>query len=145
MSLANSSITRWPVCYQGSNFLYTQSNSCSNMGSDMRLSGGVPGGPAQEKCSSLLLNAGDKLVKADDFWTAVASPEHDPCGWPFMECVADCSLPSNPAAKSWTVAANGSVMDPALQLPVGCTDSGTDCSTQQVMKDPRVANQIAAM
>lgn len=147
--------TRDLICYPGSSFLYTHANDCQDMPSDMRLSNSVPGG--SDKCDLVVGGGGTggtfvpgakngTFVAADDFWAAVVSYEHDPCGWPFMECVADCSLPSDISTKGWTVSAvNQSVMDPNLGLPVGCTDPGSPCSTQKVMKDPKVANLIGAM
>jgi len=148
-SLTGVNTTRAPVCYPGSSFMYAHSNDCEAMSSDMRLSDLTPGGAGMDKCATPIGAAAsgvsDKLVKADDLWSASVSYEHDPCGWAFVECVADCSLPSNPASKAWTVAANGSVMDSSKGLPVGCTNSGLPCDAQNVMKDPKVANKIAAM
>jgi hypothetical protein len=132
-------VTRAPNCYPGSNFMYTHVNDCDYMSSDMRLTNPL-GTPAFDKCALEPTTNNDKLVKADDLWSAVVSYQHDPCGWPFVECVPDCSLPSDPTSKSWKVAANGTVLD-ASNAVVGCTTA--DCS--KVMQDPRDANLIGAM
>jgi hypothetical protein len=129
-----------PACYPGTSFLYAHANGCSRYSPDMRLST-YPNGPGVHKCSKL--QVGSRYAQADDLWGAMSSTEHDPCGWPFLECIADCSLPSNPAAKGWSVNGAGEVWDPVQSKVVGCTD--TPCVEAKKMRDPRSANRIAAM
>lgn len=144
-SLTGVNTTQAPICYPGSSFLYTHVNECDNVSNDMRLTD-LPGGPGTDKCVTQSIS-GDKTVKADDLWSAVVSYEHDPCGWPFVECVADCSLPSNIANKIWTAVAGTNRLKDGSDRFVGCINSPTDCSDPQdrPMLHPRVANQIAAM
>lgn len=143
-SLTGTSTARGPICYPGTTFLYSGINECEFMSSDMRLSAAIAGGPPSDKCAAPAWQDGGQAVRADDFWSAVVSHEHDPCGWPFSECVADCSLPSDISTKAgWSVAANGTVLDASKSRPVGCTDQG--CAAADMMQDPRIANQIAAM
>eukprot|EP00879_Flechtneria_rotunda_P001495 GHRR01001651.1.p1 GENE.GHRR01001651.1~~GHRR01001651.1.p1 ORF type:complete len:2452 (+),score=566.03 GHRR01001651.1:3588-10943(+) len=131
-------------CFAGTSWMYTYGNQCDKISDDMRLSQRMPGGAEADKCAS---RVGGQYVKVDDLWTFMASEDHDPCGWPFIECQDKCSLPSNLASKGWAVH-SGYVYD-STNTPVGCLNNGTcltDSAQQvKVMRDPKVANQIAAI
>jgi len=141
--LASNATTgaRAATCYSGTTWLYTHANRCERMSEDMRLTRRV--GADTDKCGARVAG---QYVEVDDFWGAMASNNHDPCGWPFVECVADCSLPSNPASKGWYVNATSGLVHTSANEVVGCSDM-TNCSTANPhrMRDPRIANQIAAM
>jgi hypothetical protein len=142
-NMTRANFTRAPICYPGSSFLYTHVNECQQMSNDLRLTD-LPGGPGVEKCVTQDAD-GDKVVKADDLWSAIVSYEHDPCGWPFLECVADCSLPSNIASKGWTEDPVTNNVRNASNHVVGCFNSPTCSGSDRPMKHPRIANQIGAM
>lgn len=136
---SGTNTTRGPICYPGSSFMYTYVNNCTDISSDLRLTNFT--GTSMDKCTTQAGLPGQLLVEADDLWSAMVSHQHDPCGWPFLECVADCSLPSDVTSKGWTVNANGTVMDGSKSRPVGCGDNQCD----KLMQDPKDANLIGAM
>lgn len=146
-ALSGANTTVGPTCYPGTSFLYTYINQCSAWSRDMRLSDRSPGGPGFDKCSNRL----GRYAVADDLWSAMASYQHEPCGWPFVECVADCSLPS--ALKTGWQVDSGTVIDTntvdnQVNRPVGCTTGQVaDCdpNAQPFMKDPKTTNKIHAM
>lgn len=142
-SLMGENTMRAPVCYPGSSFLYTHVNKCAGMSNDMRLTD-LAGGPGADKCMTTLGANNGRLVAADDLWSAIVSYEHDPCGWPFVECVADCSLPSDIAGKGWTEDAQGQVKDSSA-IVGKCSNAACDGAQDTPMLHPRVANQIGAM
>lgn len=125
-----SNTTVAPLCYPGSSFLYIQRSGCRQFSRDVRLSAYTSGGPGSEKCSKRIF---DRYAQADDLWSAVASNEHDPCGWPFLQCTEDCSLPSDPTRKGWYVAGDGTVRN------------GSNAACSMDMHDPRSANRVTAM
>jgi hypothetical protein len=137
----NSSST---PCFSGTTWLYTYANRCEKMSKDLRLS--PRAGAEEDKCASRIVQ---QYVEVDDLWGFMASDQHDPCGWPFVECVPDCSLPSNPASRGWWVnPTDNAVYDRENGNLVRCV--GDKCPSgpvpdSNVMKDPRIANQIAAM
>lgn len=102
-------------------------------------------GAEEDKCASRLVK---QYVEVDDLWGFMASEQHDPCGWPFQECIADCSLPSNPASRGWSVnSSNNAVYDRENGM-VRCMGSlcpSGPSADASVMKDPSLANQVAAM
>jgi hypothetical protein len=128
-------------CFSGTNWLYSYANKCDSMSSDMRLS--LRTGAEEDKCSSLVAQ---QYVEVDDLWGFMASERHDPCGWPFVECVSDCSLPSNPASRSWWInPADDMVYDSVNGNLIRCMGSNCPAGDAGSMKNPRSANQIAAM
>lgn len=146
--------------FRGTTWLYTHANDCHRMSRDMRLSMfRTPQGltpettneywPEADKCTSRVGTG--PYVAVDDLWGFMASEEHDPCGWPFVECVADCSLPSLPSTRGWAVnATDGLVYDGPVPVgclnPATCTDAvGHASEYAQLMRDPRTANHIGAM
>lgn len=126
-------------CYSGTSWLYAYGNQCDRMSGDMRLS--LRAGAEQDKCASRVFK---KYVEKEDLWSLMYSEQHDPCGWPFVECVADCSLPSNPAAKGWTENTTNNMVYDGTNV-VGCTNPPCDLASTRLMRRPSVANQIAAM
>lgn len=122
--------------------MYQYGNDCGRMSSDLRFSMRKPGGANADKCRS---RVGGQYVEVDDLWSFMASDGHDPCGWPFVECLPTCSLPSNPAVRGWAVKSDGYVYQSSSStLKIGCVDGA--CSAPSLpMKDPKVANKIGAM
>ncbi|KAF8061903.1 EGF1 [Scenedesmus sp. PABB004] len=127
-------------CWSGSAWLYAYANACDRAGAEGRLT--PRAGADADKCAA---RVGGQYAAADDLWSAMASPRHDPCGWPFVECVADCSLPSDPARRGWSVnATDGLVRDGGGDV-VGCVNATTCASDPRRMRDPSAANRIAAI
>jgi hypothetical protein len=147
--------------YIGTTFMYLHGNKCHRMAGDLRLSMLLSPyaaldtwrssqGPEADKCSSRLGTG--QYVEVEDLWSFMASEEHDPCGWPFIECVSDCSLPSDPTAKGWSVNDNDGYVYDAGGLPVGCVSGDAAAcldpaapENAKIMKRPQVANKIGAL
>lgn len=145
LATANVNGTRAPVCWSGTTWMYQHANKCDRMSSDYRYSMRKPGGTAADKCRS---RVGGQYVAVDDLWSFMASERHDPCGWPFLECVPDCSLPSNPSLKNWHAKTDGYVYT-TDNKPVGCLNAACTHPTQPSyntsLRDPKIANKIGAM
>lgn len=151
---SNDSISKpAPVCWTNTAWMYLYANKCDRYSNDLRLSQRdvsrnnalaqcgtlteCSGAHPADKCAS---RVGGQYVSVDDVWSFVESDNHDPCSWPFVECVAGCSLPSDPTVKSWTTNSTDGIVYSGTQK-VGCI--GSNCT--YAMKDPKVANKIAAM
>eukprot|EP00775_Hariotina_reticulata_P003979 gene3979-4232_t len=161
-ALGGLTLARLNSPYTGTTFMYIHGNKCHRMSGDIRLSmllspnAPLPTwrsdqGPEADKCSSRLGTG--QYVEVEDLWSFMASDSHDPCGWPFIECVPECSLPSDPTAKGWRADDNdGYVYDDGAGLPVGCVSGDAaaclnpaDPANAKIMKRPQLANKIGAI